>query len=315
MDATTSRDPGGVAGDPAPVGYLVAGANGMLGHALQRVLSGQGRTRSAPSEESFDITDSEAVLREATRFAEELAPGQRGVLVNAAAYTNVEGAEDEAERAYRVNETGARILAVAARSSGLGFVHVSTDFVFDGTKDRPYVETDPPGPLSVYGASKLAGERAVAAAYPDALIVRTAWAFGPAGANFVTKVLDTARARGSLRVVDDEIGSPTYTVDLAVGILGLVEAGATGVYHLAGADPVGTVVGPGVSRYDLALEILSLAGLGDVPVAPVSSSAFTSKAARPANSVLDCAKAAALGVTMPPWPDGLARFIAETSTA
>ena len=312
MDATTSRDPHDMADDAVPVGYLVAGANGMLGHALRRVLFGQGRTQSAPSEEAFDITDSEAVLREATRFAAELDPDQRGVLVNAAAYTNVEGAEDEPQRAYLVNETGARILAEAARAAGLGFVHVSTDFVFDGAKDGPYVETDSPGPLSVYGASKLAGDRAVAVAYPEALIVRTAWAFGPAGSNFVTKVLDAARIRGSLQVVDDEIGSPTYTVDLAGGILRLVEAGATGIYHLAGADPAGTAVGPGVSRYDLALEILSLAGLGDVPVEPVSSGSFPSKAARPANSVLDCGKAAAFGVTMPPWPDGLARFIAGT---
>lgn len=297
----------------SPACYLIAGANGMLGTALRRVLAERGRTTCAPSESDFDITDAEAVLREAERFAAGLAAGQRGVLLNAAAFTNVERAEEEPGLAYLVNDTGARTLAEIAASVGLGFVHVSTDFVFDGTKDGPYVETDEPNPLSVYGASKLAGESAVAEVYPDALVVRTAWVFGPAGANFVTKIIAAARTRGSLQVVEDEVGSPTYTLDLAGGILGLEERRARGIYHLAGSDPTRTPIGPGVSRYDLALEILSLTGLDDVPVEPVPSTTFPSKAARPANSVLDCGKAARLGVTMPPWPDGLARFVAELS--
>jgi len=289
--------------------YLIAGAGGMLGTALRRVLLERGDEPACPPESGFDITDKDAVTREVTRFAATLRSGERGVLVNAAAYTNVEGAEDDSARAYLVNEQGARILAEAATAAGLGFAHVSTDFVFDGSKDGPYLETDEPNPVSVYGASKLAGEIAVFDACPDALTVRTAWVFGAAGANFVTKVIEAARARGELQVVSDEVGSPTYTVDLATGILGLVDAEAAGLFHLAGSDPSGS--GPGVSRYDFALEILSLARLGDVPVEPVAAGTFPVKAARPANSVLDCSKAAGLGVTMPPWPDALAGFMAE----
>jgi dTDP-4-dehydrorhamnose reductase len=180
-------------------------------------------------------------------------------------------------------------------------VHVSTDFVFDGSKPGAYTETDEPSPLSVYGASKLAGERAVLAAHPDVLMVRTAWVFGPGGVNFPYKILSAARERGALTVVDDEIGSPTYSVDLATGIVALVEAGvAPGIYHLAGSGSV--------SRYDLALEVLGAAGV-EVPVGRASSAQFPTRAARPRNSVLDCSKAAEQGVRLPRWEDGVRRFI------
>ncbi|MBN2247117.1 MAG: dTDP-4-dehydrorhamnose reductase [Coriobacteriia bacterium] len=282
--------------------YLIAGASGMLGSALQRVCAERALRCEAPPEAEFDITDAAAVAGVVGAFAATLGDGERGVLVNAAAYTNVERAEDEPDLAYRVNEHGARILAEAARAAGHGFVHVSTDFVFDGAKLGPYAESDAPNPLSVYGASKLAGERAVAEAYPGALTVRTAWVFGESGVNFPTKILDLARERDTLSVVTDESGSPTYTVDLARGVLGLVDAGATGLYHLAGTGSC--------SRYELAAEVLRLAGL-ERRLIPVTADAFPSKAARPANSVLDCSKAAAIGVVMPPWQDALGRFIAE----
>lgn len=286
---------------PRPV--LIAGASGMLGTALQRVLSVGGVRSSAPPEAAFDITDADVVAAVVGVFASEC-PG--GLFVNAAAYTNVERAEDDAETAYRVNERGARLLAEAARDAGLGFVHVSTDFVFDGAKPGAYVEDDPTNPLSVYGASKLAGERAVAEAYPEALIVRTAWVFGPAGENFPVKILRAARADPSLKVVTDECGSPTYTIDLATGLLALADAGATGLYHLAGSGSC--------TRFELAVETLRLAGL-DVPVEPVSSETSPSRAARPANSVLDCSRSEALGVTMPHWREALARFVLEAETA
>lgn len=285
------------------VAYLIAGSRGMLGTALRRVLAQRAIPCADPPEASFDITDEPAVAEQVASFAASLSPGCRGVVVNAAAYTNVEAAEDEAERAYHVNEHGARILAAAAARYGLGFLHVSTDFVFDGAKDSPYVEDDVPNPLSVYGASKLAGERAVAAAKPDALIVRTAWAFGPGGANFPLKILAAARERGALSVVDDEIGSPTYTVDLAAAICELVEAGApAGLYHLAGLGVA--------SRYDLAVEVLRLSGV-QVPVARAKAADYPSRAARPRNSLLNCEKAAAMGVVMPHWRDALARFVED----
>jgi dTDP-4-dehydrorhamnose reductase len=292
--------------DPARTAFLVAGAGGMLGTAFQRTVAQRGSVLCAPAESDFDICDPVVVKHRVTEFAEKLIPGVRGVLVNAAAYTNVERAEDQPERAYLVNEHGAALLARAAKSAGLGFVHVSTDFVFDGRKDGAYAEDDETNPLSVYGLTKLAGEVAVFAENPQALIVRTAWVFGPAGANFPVKILEAARARPALQVVTDEIGSPTYTIDLARGILGLVDAEARGLFHLAGFGSC--------SRFEIAAETLRLAGIATT-LEPVTSDAFPTKAARPRNSVLDCSRAEALGVTMPPWRDALARFVAGLPAA
>lgn len=277
--------------------YLIAGASGMLGTALQRVLGERGESYEAPPESEFDITDERAVAAAVGCFA---ATGEHGVLVNAAAYTNVERAQDEPDLAYHVNETGAGILAAAARENSLRFVHVSTDFVFDGAKGEPYVETDEPNPLSVYGASKLAGDLAVAQAYPEALIVRTAWVYGPPGPNFPTKVLERARSHGELQVVDTELGCPTYTRDLSLGILGLLDAGATGLYHLAGSGAC--------SRHEMALKTCEVAGLS-IPVEPVDGSHFPTKAARPKDGRLDCSKARALQVELPPWELSLRDYV------
>ena len=275
----------------------------MLGTALQRVLGERGVPFHAPGEHDFDITDAATIDRIVGSFAATCSTeGESGVLVNAAAYTNVERAEDDPETAYRVNELGARLLGAAATAAGLAFVHVSTDFVFDGTKQGAYIETDPVNPLSVYGASKLAGEVAVAEVCPQAIIARTAWVFGENGVNFPVKILEFASSRPKLSVVTDEIGSPTYTYDLATALVGLVDADAHGLFHLAGTGSC--------SRFELAAEVLRLAGL-PTQLEPVTSDAFPTKAARPANSVLDCSKAAALGVTMPEWHDSLARFMAN----
>jgi len=280
--------------------YLIAGSGGMLGTALQTVLSARGARFDAPAEGGFDITDAAQVAVRVRDFAHLLETDERGVLINAAAYTNVERAEDDETTAYAVNDTGAANLARAARDAGIGLVHVSTDFIFDGAKTGAYNEQDEPNPLSVYGASKLAGERSVLEADPSALIVRTAWVYGPAGVNFPVKILTAAREGRALKGVTDEVGSPTYTLDLAAGLLDLEDAGATGLFHLAGAGSC--------SRYELACEVLKLARL-DVAVEPVLSGSFTVRAARPANSVLDCTKASVLGVMMPTWEDGLRRFL------
>ena len=274
----------------------------MLGTALQRVLKERGVRFVAPPESEFDITTLAGDQQIAVKFAKTLRDGEKGVIVNAAAYTNVERAEDEPDLALLVNERGAVNLARAAHENGLGFVHVSTDFVSDGFKAGAYLEDDEPQPLSVYGETKLAGEDSVLAENPEALVVRTAWVFGPGGANFPVKILEAARARPELKVVTDEVGSPTYTIDLAAGIVGLVGKQASGIYHLAGSGSC--------SRFELAQEVLRIAGL-DTPIAPVTSDAFPTKAARPLNSVLDCSKAASLGVTMPDWHDALERFMAE----
>jgi dTDP-4-dehydrorhamnose reductase len=274
----------------------------MLGTALRRVAAERGIAAFAPEEKAFDITSPAAVADAIGAFAKE---HPDGAVVNAAAYTNVDAAEDHGEQAFLVNQFGAALLAETAAANGLPFVHVSTDFVFDGKKTGPYSETDEPGPMSVYGASKRAGELAVAAVDPQALIVRTAWAFGLGGANFPTKILDRARDADSIQVVSDEIGSPTYTVDLADALLDLLGLGATGLFHVAGSG--------WCSRDELAREVLRLAGRGEVEVVPVSSATFPSKAARPANSVLDCSKAASIGVRMPDWRDALSRFVPTLS--
>jgi dTDP-4-dehydrorhamnose reductase len=277
---------------------LIAGASGMLGTALRRMAPGRGVEVVAPEEAGFDITSPEAVESTISAFARA---HPDGVVVNSAAYTNVEKAEEDSERAYRVNQYGAALLAETAAVHGLPFVHVSTDFVFDGTKPGPYTELDEPNPLSVYGASKLAGELAVAVAHPGALIVRTAWSFGPGAPNFPVKILELAKTRDRLQVVSDEVGSPTYTIDLADALLTLIDAGAAGTFHVAGSG--------WCSRDELARETLRLAGLSSVEVEPVRSDTFPSKAARPHNSVLDCSKAAAVGAVMPTWRDSLARFM------
>ncbi len=232
------------------------------------------------------------------------APGT-GTVINAAAYTDVEGAEDHEERAYAVNDRAAANLAASAAAHGLGLVHVSTDFVFDGTKDGPYTEDDEPHPLNAYGRSKLAGERSVAAAHPLPLVVRTAWVYGPsvqAGTNFPTKILALARTRDELQVVDDEMGTPTAAVDLARGILGLLGLGATGLFHLAGSGVC--------SRFEMAREILAAADLR-TRLVPVERGRFPSKVVRPANSALSSEKAATLGVVMPPWQTSLRAYVQD----
>ncbi len=304
--------------------YLVTGAAGMLGSALGRLFAEESVRCVALTRADLDITRKDAVEAAIGAFAEECSrDGLAGIVINAAAYTDVERAEEEPEAAYRVNETGAAHVAAAAAAAGLGLVHVSTDFVFDGRKAGPYAEDDSPNPLSVYGASKLAGERAVAAAYteeravaaahPGALVVRTAWVYGSPKGGFPGKILEAAKTRDTLEVVADEIGSPTYAPDLAAGLVALArlvapaglvtpaEQSAAGLFHLAGTGVC--------SRYELACEALKAAGLGHVTVEPVDSAEFPTAAERPKNSVLDCSKAAALGVALPHWREALGRLV------
>jgi len=311
---------------PATHAILIVGAGGMLGTALTRMAPSRGYAPHAYTEAQLDITDREAVRNVVAEFTIGAAEAQvAAAVVNAAAYTDVEKAEEDADRAFLINETAPGWLAEAAQENGLAFVHVSTDYVFDGLKGEPYGENDVPNPLSVYGASKLAGEQAVLSAHPDALVVRTAWTYGLGGTSFPLKIIQRARglvadvveAVGQfepgrnpkppvLRVVADEIGSPTYSVHLAEGLLGLLSRGASGLYHLAGTGSC--------SRYELALETLRLAGFdvhSDLEVEPVSAADFVTKAARPPTAVLDCGKASELGVRLPLWQKGLAQFVAE----
>ena len=223
------------------------------------------------------------------------------VVLNCAAYTNVDGAEEDEERALRVNGEGAGNVARAAARAGALAVYVSSDYVFDGTKTEPYVESDPVGPLSSYGRSKLAGERATAAAGGRHLIVRSSWLFGTAGRNFVATMLRVGRERGEAKVVDDQWGCPTYTGHLAEGLLALAQRGEEGIIHLAGAGAC--------SWYEFARAIFARAGV-DCRLTPCTTEEFPRPAPRPANSALVSERA---GVKLPSWQEGLDAYLAQAA--
>jgi dTDP-4-dehydrorhamnose reductase len=210
-------------------------------------------------------------------------------VINCAAWTDVDGAEQHEDEALRINRDGARNVAEAAGR----VVYVSTDYVFDGTKREPYLPSDPVNPLSAYGRTKLAGERATAEANPRHFIVRTSWLFGRGGRNFVETMLQLGSERESLRVVDDQIGCPTYTGHLARAIGALVEGEDYGIHHRAG--------GGHCSWYEFAREIMRRAGL-DCDVEPCTTEEFPRPAPRPANSVL-------AGGDLPAWQEGLEEYL------
>ena len=275
---------------------LVTGAAGMLGTELVALFQPEFDVTAADLAE-FDIRDSAAT----DAFVAEVSPA---LIINCAAYTDVDGAEKDPEAAFDVNATGAGNVAAAAHRAGARMVHVSTDYVFDGKGDRPYAETDEPGPISAYGRSKLAGELRVAEASQDALIVRTAWLYGHAGPNFIETMLSLASSGRPLRVVDDQVGAPTNVRDLARAILELFAVGATGV--------VNATNGGSCTWFEFAREILDLAGHQDVPVEPVTSEEFPRPAPRPGYSVLSLARLVSLTGNEPrSWQDALAEYLAE----
>lgn len=228
-------------------------------------------------------------------------------IINAAAYTDVEGAETHREDAFRINAGAAGLVAEEAARAGIPVLHYSTDFVFDGTKCTPYETDDPIAPVSVYGESKADGEAAVRAATPRHFIVRTAWLYGPGGNNFVEKILRAAASRPALTVVDDEIGSPTHTWDLAGATAALLATDAYGTYHAVNAGVC--------SRFEFARAIVRLGGL-TTPVEPCDSSRFPTLAKRPAYSVLSNRKLeAATGCIMRPWEDALRHYVERRNSA
>jgi dTDP-4-dehydrorhamnose reductase len=243
--------------------------------------------------EDFDLSKRDETLRAITALRPRL-------IVNCAAAAEVDRCETDHDYADRGNVLAPRHMAEAAATVGAKLVHISTVFVFAGDQEAPYGETDMPRPLNYYGQSKLAGEQAVLAALPDSIIVRTSWMYGLSGIHFPGKLLQWAANGGPLRIVDDQVGSPTYAEDLAAALRALDERDASGLFHLGGAGCA--------SRMDYTREILDLIGL-DVHVLPASTSDFPLDAQRPANSCLDCSKAADLGVELPPWRDGLARYV------
>lgn len=269
------------------VKILIAGAGGQLGLCLKAAL--RGHVLLPMERADFDITRVCQVQKVLTRERPDL-------VINAAAFNDVDGAEAQITRAYAVNALGPRDLAAETADLGIPLVHVSTDYVFDGSFNRPYHEDDEPNPLSVYGASKLAGEIAVRALNPRHYIVRTAWLYWECGKGFLRSMCSTA-AKSELRVANDQIGSPTYVPHLADGIARLIETTAFGTYHLTGAGEV--------SRWKLVSEVFRLLEIS-TPVRPVPHTVFRAIARRPLYSALTTIREPR--ITLPPWQEGIAEF-------
>lgn len=279
----------------APRALVLGGEGGLLGRALTALLDDMGWETAATPRPEADAWDQAVLAALLDRHAPD-------VVFNTWAYTQVDKAEDEPEQARRVNAVLPQVLGRAVRGRGVKLVHYSTDFVFGGPGDAPRRETDEPAPESAYGRTKLEGERALAALdLPGLLVIRTAWLFGPGKGNFVRTMLDLARTRESINVVHDQVGSPTYTPDLAEYSLALVKAGATGIYHVANAGSA--------SWCELAGEALRSAG-STCAVRAITSAEYPQKAKRPSYSVLDTAKfAAATGIAPRPWVQAVRDYV------
>ena len=277
---------------------VLGGRTGLVGQALMDVLRASGWDAVGTGRAGLDVSapDAGARLEALIDFHEP------SCVFNTIAYTKVDAAEDEPEAATLLNRTLPATLGRIIKTRPCALVHYSTDFVFDGKKATPYTQEDPTGPLCVYGKTKLAGEEALLSFdLPRYLIIRTAWLFGPGRKNFVSTILQACKERRSLNVVHDQIGSPTYTPDLAQYTLKLVESGARGVFHIVNAGKA--------SWCELAGEAVSLAQV-ECTVNPITSSEYPQKARRPAYSVLDCENLARqTGITPRPWPQALREYI------
>lgn len=243
----------------------------------------------------MDITDS----GQATKTIEQTKPE---MVIHAAAFTAVDECERQPAVAFKVNAEGTRNIALACREASVPLLYISTDYVFDGQKAGPYVEDDLPNPINVYGRSKLQGEQYVRELVPRFWIVRTSWLFGPLGKNFVRTILEKASRDGPLRVVDDQIGAPTYTMDLAEKLGEIIQGGDTGMYHVTNQGYC--------SWYEFALEIIRQAGLSQVKVSPIPTSSSGRPAPRAKNSRLANNRLEIEGIALlPPSQDALRRYL------
>lgn len=249
---------------------MVTGAAGMLGRTLSGIL--------ADRFEVIPLSSGDLDVRSLYSVREMVQRARPQWVVHCAAYTAVDKAETETLEAFRTNAMGTRNMAVAARECGSCLLYFSTDYVFDGTSQRPYREWDPVHPLNEYGRSKLAGEQLIRALCSNHLIVRTSWLYGAGGANFVDKILSKAGAGEELQIVDDQRGSPTFTTDLSYLTLNLIERDLRGTYHVTNSEDA--------TWFEFAREVVAQAGL-EVEIVPVKSGQIGAAAQRPAFSVLD----------------------------
>jgi dTDP-4-dehydrorhamnose reductase len=273
-------------------GIAVLGGRGMLGSDLVQACRQKGLNPIVYDLPEFDITDVDQV-RQAVAGAD--------MIINCAAYTNVDGSESQAELAYQVNAEAVGRLGTIARKAGKWVLHISTDFVFDGSGDKPYAETDNPSPINTYGKTKLAGEQLLARSGCEYCIVRVQWTYGSAGNNFVTKLIQRAKSQQTLKVVDDQTGSPTSTIEVAKVICKLLQKKPEGIYHFASSGYV--------TRYGMAEFILEKLPM-NIELLPCKTSDFPSPATRPLNSRFDCSKITRLlDEPIRRWQDPLELFL------
>jgi dTDP-4-dehydrorhamnose reductase len=282
---------------------LVTGSHGMLGTDLINLLRGKASSSAsgenlkvidAPHEE-LDITHEGEVLRFILRYMPD-------VIINCAAFTDVDRCETEREMAYRINAIGPKNIAIAAKRCGAKIVQISTDFVFDGNSNMPYVEEDMPNPLSEYGKSKLEGERNIQNNSNMYLILRTSWLFGRKGTNYVEKMIELAKKNKELFIVNNEISSPTYTVDLAEALWILIEQKYEGTFHITNEG--------NCSRYEWARKIFEIMGYNIKNIHPVDSSQYKRPAKVPLNSTLNCQKLTTVtGFRMRHWTKALSTYL------
>jgi dTDP-4-dehydrorhamnose reductase len=272
---------------------LVTGAAGMLGHDVMLAAGNAGHEIVGFGRTELDVTDAGAV-------AAKLEAERPGVVINCAAWTDVDGAEEAEAEATAVNGEGAGNVAAAAAEVGASVLYVSSDYVFDGSKGEPYLETDQPAPLSAYGRSKLAGEEVTAAANRRHFIVRSSWLFGIGGPNFVETMLRLAADHGEVLVVRDQVGSPTYTWHLAYGIVRLIEGVEFGIHHMAAQGAC--------TWYEFAREIFEQAHV-ECGVMSATTEMLGRPAPRPPYSALDSQREHA--IELPSWRDGLAGYLAQ----
>ncbi len=276
--------------------WLVVGAGGMLGQDLGDLVRESGKVVVALDLGEVDITRSDSVMEVVERY-------RPGLVINAAAFTDVDGCESRAEEAFAVNARGPENLGRACGATGAFLVQISTDYVFDGRKGGPYTEDDEPNPLGVYGRSKAEGDRLIRGILPDKhYIVRTQWLFGLHGRNFVEAILHQVQNKRPLKVVNDQFGQPTSTADFSAALMRLLSAGSPGTYH---------VTNSGITTwYGFACRILDYAGLSHVEVEAVETTAFPRPAPRPAYSVLDNSRFIRVtGAPLRPWESALRDYL------
>ena len=274
---------------------FLTGCKGQLGQSLYPLLDGEVLCGADLPE--YDITDPQAIRKAILDFAPD-------VVIHAGAFTNVDACETDPDTAYRVNALGTHNVALACLECGAEMVHISTNEVFDGAKDTPYLEWDSPNPINTYGKTKWAGEQCVQRFLHKYYIVRTAWLYARGGNNFVAKIMRAADERDALSVVCDEFSSPTYAPDLAEAIVKLIRKRHYGVYHFTNEGVC--------SRYEWAVRILQLSGRAHVPVKPIQASEWKRASNPPRYAPLRNFCGAALGITLRPWQAALAECFATT---